>query len=506
MGALWNDRFGAGNLLALLDDGQLYYADDTRTVPNGQNASWRCIDPTPGDPTDMVSWVESVRGSGQYLVATNASTSSGDVGAVYLVNLGTSVVAPGPCGGNSPSLNVTTAIAGSAGYGRINTLASDPARDDYSFYATLIPASGKSNALRVIHAVNDAPGAWTVTGIAPPGNFLATTLNAWTMETPWKGIVVDPFLSNTVYVNTDNGLMVGERKGTDDSTWTWRQTPGVPQTYVTGLSVRRSGKGIVRASTYGRSVWEHSSDMCDDQSPVIKLPDPVIKLPIPRPDPELPVDTLSFPVSYRLDGRTGGQAVLRVAPTIHGKVAHGFLSEGVPIRKGFNLSLPAVIYAGADADVSVVTDGLFVQIASRTGEPIATRHFDATIAWRRPDMRSLWLSADVPLDGEAIHPRVPIRIQETGTDRQRTARTRESVQLAAGSTAVVSAPAVIQLREGTARFHAWDYAVAGDARARHERPIVPSRSGATARIRMDDDTVLIARYKVRQMPEVPELA
>jgi hypothetical protein len=88
VGALWNDRFGAGNLLARLDDGQLYYADDTRTVPNGQNASWRCIDPTPGDPTDVVSWVESVRGSGQYLVATNASTSSGDVGAVYLVNLG----------------------------------------------------------------------------------------------------------------------------------------------------------------------------------------------------------------------------------------------------------------------------------------------------------------------------------------------------------------------------------------------------------------------------------
>jgi hypothetical protein len=496
--ALWNDRYEPAFLLARLDDGQLYYADDTRTVAPGQNASWRCLDPTPGDKTDVVSSVEGIRGSGQYLVAADGP---GDAGAVYLVNnLGTGN-APGACSSAS-NANATVVIDPSANRGRLNAIAADPARDDYSFYATLIPANGQPNSMRVIHAVNDAPGTWTVTGIAPTAAFLAATPNAWNMETPWKNIAADPVLPHTVYVNTDNGLMIGERQGNDDSTWTWRQSSGVPQTYVTGLSVRHSPvNAIVRASTYGRSVWEHAADMCDSTSHVIKRPDPIIKVPIPRPDPVRRRDSLSVPVAFRYDGRAGEEAVLRVVPTIHGRVSPGFISERVRIRRGFTVSLAGVVYAGATAEPSIVTDGLFVQVASLRGDPIATSRTPTVLAWRRPDARSLWVSADVTRDGEAIHPSLPIRIQATGgKEAGRVAHTPETVTLAAGTEAVVSAPPTIRVGEGAARFRAWDYTIEDDPlEPSRERSIVPGR-GTVLRVRMASDAVLVAHYELLHRP------
>jgi photosystem II stability/assembly factor-like uncharacterized protein len=75
------------------------------------------------------------------------------------------------------------------------------------------------------------------------------------------------FRDTTVYVGTDQGVHRGRL---DASGWTWTQAIGMPNVFVTDLKVHQSSRffdltRIVRASTYGRGIYE----LRQSQGPVI---------------------------------------------------------------------------------------------------------------------------------------------------------------------------------------------------------------------------------------------
>jgi hypothetical protein len=79
---------------------------------------------------------------------------------------------------------------------------------------------------------------------------------------------VPPFIKDiTVYVGTDQGLYRGHF---DAGSWSWTRAVGVPNLFVTDLKVHQSARffdlsRIVRASTYGRGIYE----LRRSQGPVI---------------------------------------------------------------------------------------------------------------------------------------------------------------------------------------------------------------------------------------------
>jgi hypothetical protein len=82
---------------------------------------------------------------------------------------------------------------------------------------------------------------------------------------------VPPFIRDTtVYVGTDQGVYRGHL---DPGGWSWTRAAGVPNVFVTDLKVHQSARfydltRIVRASTYGRGIYE----LRQSQGPVIANP------------------------------------------------------------------------------------------------------------------------------------------------------------------------------------------------------------------------------------------
>jgi hypothetical protein len=73
-------------------------------------------------------------------------------------------------------------------------------------------------------------------------------------------IVVDPNVTATVYVATDQGVYRGQQDG-QSRVWNWSFSPGIPHNaIVSDLQLHQNFlgpvSGVIRAGTYGRGVWE----------------------------------------------------------------------------------------------------------------------------------------------------------------------------------------------------------------------------------------------------------
>ena len=107
-------------------------------------------------------------------------------------------------------------------------------------------------------------GAWTADNIDTTFN---PTLQVRTL-TSVAAKPVPPFIRDTtVYVGTDQGLYRGHL---DAGGWSWTRAVGVPNLFVTDLEVHQSARffdlsRIVRASTYGRGIYE----LRPSQGPVV---------------------------------------------------------------------------------------------------------------------------------------------------------------------------------------------------------------------------------------------
>jgi hypothetical protein len=498
--ALWADPFRDA-LLARLEDGQLYYAEDARSVAPGQDGGWRCLDPTPGNLRDAVDAVEFVR-KGEYLVSTNEWLGTGaaarDVGTIHLVRLG-SGNAPGPCTASS-NADATVALDPSLGLGRVNDIAIDPhtVPGSVRFYAALLPPAGQER-FRIVRIGPTPADDWVVSPIAPATPLLAQTSNFWANETVWKHLAAHPVRDHTLYVGTDNGLIVGERTGLDDTTWTWRQSPGVAQTLVSDLAVRRGdARGIVRASTYGRGVWEHQGRQCRP------FPDreiePPVHVPVPPPiDPFVRHDAVMIPVSYSYEGRDGDEAILRVLPTRAGTPAPGFLAEQVRVREGSHPAIAAIVYADASGPPAADTDGLAVMLTSERGDLLAFRHVPARIGWRRADMRSLRVAVEVEREGGPRRLPVRGRLIQRG-ERARTFEAPDILVARHGDEIRIAMPDTIQAPEGRARFGGWQHVTLNDGEG-SARVLASDLRRPEVRLRVEADIALVAHYVLERDEE-----
>jgi uncharacterized repeat protein (TIGR01451 family) len=87
---------------------------------------------------------------------------------------------------------------------------------------------------------------------------------------PVNDITVDPDLANTYYIATDIGVF---RTTNGGSTWASFST-GLPRVAVLGLKLHRASRTL-RASTHGRSTWDHLVPIADLAISGTETPNPV---------------------------------------------------------------------------------------------------------------------------------------------------------------------------------------------------------------------------------------
>jgi hypothetical protein len=129
--------------------------------------------------------------------------------------------------------------------------------------------------------------------------YLTTTRGAsWTdvsgnlPNIPVNDIVIDPDLTNTIYIATDIGVFVSTTGGTN---WALLGT-GLPRVAVLGLRLQRSSR-ILRVATHGRGAWD------------IQLPSPVPAIASLSPSSAIAGST-GFTLSVNGSGFVSSSAVL----------------------------------------------------------------------------------------------------------------------------------------------------------------------------------------------------
>jgi photosystem II stability/assembly factor-like uncharacterized protein len=213
------------------------------------------------------------RGSGSMLsTVSSVAVAPSDTGTVYAgTNDGLLWVTNGAKTSATP---VWTSIADGTPNRSVTAVAVDPA-DAQVVYATFSGFSGFGDSLGHVFRSDNGGTSWNdISGTLP--------------NVPVNDIVVDPDVANSVYVGTDIGVFEGTNPG---PAWQW--TPlgtGLPNVVIMSLKMYRAGR-ILRAATYGRSVWD------------ILLPPPA------GPDAALSTPILSFSSQYE-GAASAAQAVV----------------------------------------------------------------------------------------------------------------------------------------------------------------------------------------------------
>jgi photosystem II stability/assembly factor-like uncharacterized protein len=192
---------------------------------------------------------QTTNGAGSWTALPNSDLT----GCPSLCALTTIVVAP-----NNPNTvyagtdNAKVLVTTNAGSGAASTwedhssglppryltqVAVDPGNSQIA-YVTFSGWSGFDDTVGHIFKTTNGGTNWTdISGTLP--------------NIPVNDVVIDPDILNTLYIATDIGVFSTSNGG---STWAPLMT-GLPRVVVTGLKLHRSTRTL-RASTYGRSVWD----------------------------------------------------------------------------------------------------------------------------------------------------------------------------------------------------------------------------------------------------------
>jgi hypothetical protein len=488
----WTDPLRSGVILGVGVEGRsefpLHYARDmdVASVP-----VWTCIDPTPGDGQDGVGAVDFLSSEGAYIAGTSRA-------AFFRLDVATNPPAVGICGNASaatvtplwngrppppPDPSATLAVGQTLGLS-IDALSPD------QFYATL----ARFDEWRVVRVFRDALGQWRGEPIAglpgQPDSFPrdlrgCASCSGFLIMAP---IAADPQAQGVVYVGTEGGLVVGTRS--TDGRWSWSRDPDVPWGWVNDLRIRRGqsgAQGILRASTFGRSVWERSRFRPVTRVPPIQPPTPVWFFDPLREVVFRPWNALA--VHYAYDGAAGPTALVRATLLVRGRPARGFVLEQATVEAGEGVVQLGILHAARDAAPSAITDAVRVQILTKEGRELFALEAPSPARWRRQDMRSLAVLTDAAGDDG---PPMPIAARAEVSVGGRTLEvTNSAVVVPARARVTVHLPAVIETPEGAAHFAGWLEAPAGTP----PRPVLT--------LTASEDMALAARYRLNISTQPP---
>jgi hypothetical protein len=463
-GIIFASPFKPGSILIIPTTGptpgQLTHSSNMHYLPSPE---WRCADPTPSNPNDAVTsvdfWNMDLQGE-QILVGSND-------GAIYSGRIGT-FLSQGDCNSSSSSIfkkifpttltRVSCLNTASGGVVDIDIKRMPSSLLD-SIYATY-QGTDKGRILQF----EPLP---TLNGLMYCGHDitdnLPTGLNV-------GNLIADKLRQGVLYVGTQSGIFKGVYSNA--GTWNWKPAPGIPQTIIT--SIEDNGLGDIRASTYGRGVFEliRAADVRPVFSPLRSLE----KYPVSLLNDSNTMSSINTDKSLlaqcsiieTTDSDKGRVSLINVQYKFpinksqdvnvnteilkDGKKIYNFMAENGSLKAGETAVIIPVLNVKT-SPLTFSTDQMRANIFDAAGKLINSNVCDIPLDWRAPN--SLTLTANViPESEESFPPLFSIPISILG-NQQEIQNTPFEYTFLNGSKLNLSTPQEIQLDNGSWRFKSW---------------------------------------------------
>lgn len=315
-------------------------------------------------------------------------------------------------------------------------------------------------------------------------------------------IAADPQLAGVVYLATANGLYVGA-PGLQ-GTYQWQRSPDVPWSNVSAIVAQQGPSGFsgtVRASVYGRGVWERAiarqpCRVSTCYAPVaLCLTCRNTAQPAPSGKPFPTSGTwATFGVRFTYRGELGPNAFIRAVPTSGAVDPPFFLREVRRIKTGEDVALLSVYYAPDEAPPGLRTDHIRFEIFAKDSDGKEHRSPTTAVAipfdhfWKRPEARLLVFDARVH-DVNENRSTVPLSIEVEGGQLIQGVPPLVTA-LQSGTRAVLKAPPRDDAHKQSKYLTAWTVNQATIAKA----PAV--------HLTLDQDTTVVAFYEPAQRTHI----
>lgn len=505
VGVFRSDPFRPGTMVAIspvpnkpTGGGELYYGTNLNAA---SQASWTCIDPTPGNPNDNVNEVAFARvfpsGSGG-VYYTGHST-----GEIYLVDVQAAPGAFPVCGaGQSATRSVqliysppTTAVNAP-----IIGLAEDPSRPCVLYAISALPATSSDPGYRVLqitgtpNSANGCAAPWNALPIAgSPSNptGLPATVNNQPFSLHRGAVAADPSQLNLVYAGTDAGLFIGQRQGRPPR-WQWSRSLDVPDTTITDIEshINSAGSfGTVYASTFGRGVFERvltgpSRQAMNRMAQPQPIENAITRCQVREHGDSNRWRIAEVEVDYSYNGDHGQRVQLLPVIIADGVVSPHFIREIASITKsGKGTAILQLIYGAANAPLGLTTNGLRVEMSGEHGEFMFSRDCQLSKTWRRDGAYVIEIRAeDIALEGASADAIIPIKVSQSGR-QSATHYTPFTLIVPKGTTITLEAPERRKQHDALRAFHQWSLY------GREERSDSPQFI-----FKVSDDTSAVVRY------------
>jgi len=280
-------------------------------------------------------------------------------------------------------------------------------------------------------------------------------------------------------------------------TYQWQRSPDVPWTNVSAIVTQQGPSGFsgtVRASVYGRGVWERviAREPCKISTcyaPVAVCLTCRTTGPAASSGKPFPTSSASatFAVRFTYRGELGPDAFIRAVPTSGAVDPPFFLTEVQRIKPGEDVALLSIYYSAAEAPSGLRTDSVRFEIFSRdaNGKRRVSSNTAVTLPfdhfWTRPGARLLIFDARVH-DMNENRSAVPLSIVVEGGQVIRGAPPLVAA-LHSGTRVVVTAPSDEAAYKQRTRLTAWTVNQ------------VPTPKTTALPVILDHDTTVVAFYE-----------
>ena len=306
----------------------------------------------------------------------------------------------------------------------------------------------KLGAVPIAGQAGDADSLWAVAnchGCLEEASILPTS------------IALDPADPKRLYVGTMAGLAVGMEDA--QGHWAWSAEPSVPEAQITVLRVRQGlggSEGIIRLSTYGRSVYERVRF-----SPPRALTSDEVKLRITSTVANSAVRSYLVDLPRKATSRAGE---LTITPMRAGRALPGIWTSPVKVARGQRQARVTVMACGGRSLRIASSDAVELRVSDSTGRAAWRRTVRQKATWHRAGLELATFSASA-VDTQNL-PR-PVAITLTVRAGGRTESLSSSAEYTYGEVdrVTVTAPLRVRTRDGIAEVAGWvdgaDHFVAG---------------------------------------------
>jgi len=437
--AFVSNPYRAGEIFGMAVDGKdnkLYVAENASTANPLQ---WICADPSPGGGATPWAAID-FSPTGEIFVGKTDGT-------LWSFTLPATPTGPSDCAKGTAAENATNIFTGPSGDAPVAGI--DPSSPN-RLYVVVAAAKDDQRVQRLTRTGTK----WTA---QPIGQGLPSSIN-FRHDSGTFPPAVDPLRPNNVYFGGQEGLWQGTLFA---GQWSWQLNTSTPESQVRNFALQRGAKGfsgVLRATIYGRGVWERAVDQgCGTPicwgSPVIscihcQLP-PMSGAPAsPRRPASHNQLVVNVPYQYR-----GPTAYIRAVPLAGGKAPQEFLIHAHRIRAGRG-TVPIVLqYSSVDAPAGRHTDALRLEL-SRTpdGPALESKTIPFDRWWTRRHARLLSIDAERDQLG-ALPAHVPVTIEIN--DRVTSLMTPVRMPVPADSHVVIKVPVRFEVPHSTQSFKGW---------------------------------------------------